>query len=643
MNRAYSTIEFKSVDGEARTLEGIASTPAPDRMNDVVEPLGMEFKLPYPFLYQHDSRKPIGNVVEARATKDGLKIKVQIAKEGVAPYIDEAWALIKAGLVRGLSIGFRSLEESFDKALNGYRYIRTEIMETSSVTIPANAEATITAIKSIAGDELAALGKTVPTPAPVTKSTGVSVFLKDTKMTIKEQIQNFENTRAAKAARMKELMDKAAEEGRTLDAAEATEYDTIEGEVKDIDSHLTRLNKHADELARSAKIVTPEAGKSPEAASAARGGSVISVRGANLPPGTGFVRFAIAMAASKGNRIEAMEYAKSQPSWKDQTPFVEKMLSDNELFRLVKAPVAAGTTTTTGWASQLVDYTNMASEFIEYLRPQTIIGKLPTIRRVPFNIQMPSQTAGSSSAWVGQGARKPITKLTFSSKTLGFAKAASIVVLNDELVRFSSPSVEAIVRQDMSEAMVQFLDGQFIDPSVTVSANVSPASITNGATTTAASGTTADDLRADFLLAITDQLAANISPSGSYWAMQPAQAVSISLMLNALGQPEFPGINADGGTLLGYPVVTSNSCASGVVTFMKPSEILLADDGGVSIDISKDASLVMDDGGSPTETTMVSMFQNNMVAIRVERYINWARRRDDAVYYLTSCNYGGAS
>jgi hypothetical protein len=36
------------------------------------------------------------------------------------------------------------------------------------------------------------------------------------------------------------------------------------------------------------------------------------------------------------------------------------------------------------------------------------------------------------------------------------------------------------------------------------------------------------------------------------------------------------------------------------------------------------------------------MFQTNSVAIRAERTINWMRRRDSAVAYLTGVSWGGA-
>ena len=69
MNRAYSLLTLKGVDDETRTITGMASTPSPDRLNDVVEPKGAQFKLPIPFLWQHDSGQPIGHVTHAKVSR----------------------------------------------------------------------------------------------------------------------------------------------------------------------------------------------------------------------------------------------------------------------------------------------------------------------------------------------------------------------------------------------------------------------------------------------------------------------------------------------------------------------------------------------------------------------------------------------
>lgn len=625
-----SVLNIKSVDEDKRIIEGIASTPVPDRYGDVVVPEGIQFKLPIPFLYQHVSSKVIGNVLEARIGAEGMAIKAQLAPRDLEDEDTEtAWKKIKGGLVRGLSIGFRSLEESYDKVTGGFRYLKTEILEISAVTIPANAEASITSVKS-ADSALAAFGcKGVVLLAPGNKNIpGASGSMNGQKAmkTIAEQIAACEAKRAASTARMTEIMTKAGDEGRTLNEAESQEYDGLQSEVKSIDEHLVRLRVHEKQVVATATPITDKTAGDPDSASRARGG-IVTVKGPDLPRGTAFTRYAIALMRAKGNLMQAAEIAKG---WKDSTPQVEMVL---------KAAVSAGTTTATGWAAELADYTYMASEFIELLRPKTIIGRIPGLRRVPFNIKVPRQTAGMSAGWVGEGSRKPVGSLSFDTVEFRFAKAAGIVVLTEELVRFSNPSAEALVRADMVAGIAKFLDEQFIDPTVTVSLNVSPASITNGAGTKGAAGTSAANFRSDLKAALTVLLDAEIDPVGSVFVMRPIQAVAMSQMVNALGNKEFPEITASGGRLEGYDVVTSNSIPSGDIAFFQPSEVFLADEGGVNLDVSREASLVMDDGGSPAVTTTHSLWQENLIGLRVERVINWLRRRTAAVYYLTSCDY----
>lgn len=152
MDRAYSLFNVKAFDDERRELDGIATTPTPDRMGDVVEPKGAVFNLPIPLLWQHQSDKPIGQVTFAKVTKDGISIKAKIAKlsePGVLrDRLDEAWQSIKTGLVRGLSIGFNPLEMAEMKDTRSYRFTSWEWLELSAVTIPANSEASIQTVKS---------------------------------------------------------------------------------------------------------------------------------------------------------------------------------------------------------------------------------------------------------------------------------------------------------------------------------------------------------------------------------------------------------------------------------------------------------------------------------------------------------------
>jgi uncharacterized protein len=164
MNRAYSLLTLKDVDEDRRILTGLASTPATDRMEDIVEPKGAIFKLPLPLLWQHNSREPIGNVTKATIKDSGIEVVAHIVKIDepgkLKDRLDEAWQSIKAGLVRGFSIGFSSIESANIDGTWGRRFIKWEWLELSAVTIPANGEATIQSIKSM--DESIRKGRGIP-------------------------------------------------------------------------------------------------------------------------------------------------------------------------------------------------------------------------------------------------------------------------------------------------------------------------------------------------------------------------------------------------------------------------------------------------------------------------------------------------
>lgn len=159
--RAHSFLEFKDFDEDTREIRGIASTPTPDRYQDIVEPKGADYKLPLPLLWQHDSRAPVGTVTKAKATNAGIEVVMRLARTDnpgtLKDRLDEAWESVKLKLVSGLSIGFTAKEYTFIPDTGGMHFLKWDWLELSLVTIPANAEAAITAFKSM--DERVALIK----------------------------------------------------------------------------------------------------------------------------------------------------------------------------------------------------------------------------------------------------------------------------------------------------------------------------------------------------------------------------------------------------------------------------------------------------------------------------------------------------
>lgn len=465
--------------------------------------------------------------------------------------------------------------------------------------------------------------------------------------TYAEQRAAYEATRATSAARMKSIMDDAAGRGETLNASEQEEFDTLEKDIEAIDAQIKRI-KTLEGL--NVDQASPVAGASAREGSESRAPVQVRAAPAKIEKGIGFTRYVMALAQTHGNVGEAFEVAKSNDRWAKETPEVIDVLQPGHHMR-IKTAVAAGNTTDTTWASPLVQYTNLASEFVEYLRPLTIVGRL-NLRQVPFKVKIPRQTGAASVNWVGEGKVKPVSSLAFDSITLDHNKIAGIVVLTDELVRLSNPAAELLVRNDLAAGIVQFMDAQFVDPTKAAD-DVSPASITNGVTPVTASGTTADALRADIGNLISDFVENNLSISDAVWLMTQSQALKLSLMVNSLGQPEFPGLGINGGSLGGIPVVTSeNLPATGgspvdgyPIILLKQQDILLADDGQVMIDASREASIQMEttpDSPATASTVLTSLWQHNMVGIRAERMVTWKKRRSTSVGFIQNAKYSEA-
>ena len=635
-HRAYSILDIKAVDEEQYVIEGIASSPSVDRVGDVVEPLGARYKLPLSLLWQHRHDQPVGEVTFAKATKDGIPFRASIRRPSeftstaLRERALEAWESVKSGLVRAVSIGFRVLDHEVLKE-GGWRIKEWEWLELSLVTIPAQQDATISVVKSIDTELRAALGHDEqPTPSP--GASGTLPVVKRArkpkardKMTIKEQIAQFEATRAAKDAERDALMADAAERGETLDAEEAEQYDTLDSEITAIDKHLSRLRKQEKANREAAKPVeeTVETKGTP-------GTAKVTVK-PRVDKGIRMARYAMALCQAKGNRYEAAEMAKEL--WPD-TP---------EVAITLKAAVAAGDSTTVGFAAELYP-TNFIDEFLEMLRPKTILGRVPGLKSVPFDVSFPSQTAGGTYGWVGEGLAKPVTSATYATVTLGHAKAAGIIVLTEELVRHSSPSAQDAVRDEMINGMARFLDNQFVNPAIAAVPNVSPASITNGIAGVAATGVNEAAARADLRALISRFAAANYDLGSLVLLMDEDIAFVLGTMVNAVGQTAFPGLSVNGGTILGIPVVASNTVNGSIVGVHAPS-VMVANEGGLKIDVSREASVIMDDapnavvqvaGNGPIHT---SLWQNNLVGLRAEHWINWGLARATAVDMITGVAY----
>lgn len=467
-----------------------------------------------------------------------------------------------------------------------------------------------------------------------------------------EQVAALKATREAKMAEMKSIAQKSVDEQRSMDTAEAEQFDTIEGEIKRLDADIARLSKLAEIDKASAKPVGE--GEQQHKGMAGQEGyrAPVTVKTAEkLEPGIAFARYAICLAKAKFNPQMAFQLAaKHYPGTESVVKTLKAQAEGASLPDMlrVKAAVSAGTTLDNTWAAPLVEAQNFMGDFISYLRPRTLIGQAQ-FRPVPFNVRIAGQTSGGTAGWVGQGKAKPVTKFDFNDTTIPFTKVAAIAVITQELARFSDPSAEMLVRDSLADCVIERVDTDLFDPDLAAVANVSPAGLLNGVTPVSVVGNSIDygdpdTVRAALavLWAAWDSTYMGARPA---YYTTPAVARQLSMSREALGTRAFPGMSMTGGEIDGVPVRVSqylaNNGGSGGAPFIlvDEAEIYLADDGSVTLDASDVASIQMDDApshdsGTPTAAQLVSMWQTNSIAFRAERFIWWGARRSGAVQWI---------
>lgn len=449
--------------------------------------------------------------------------------------------------------------------------------------------------------------------------------------TFNEQVAALKATRQDKDSTMRSVAQKSVDEGRSMDEGESEQFDTLCSEIKRLDADIARLSVLAQEDAASA---TPVTAHSKGAAAAAGGALPVQVKNTQkLEAGIGFARVARVKALAHVEHMDPVQIAKSL------YPDDDKLVG-----AVTKAAVPAANSSNANWAGNLIlDGGAYFADFVEYLRARTVVGQIgDRLRRLPFDTPVLIQSTGGAAKWVREGSAKPLTSWTYARAKLEPLKVAVIAAATKEMLNRASVAADALIRDELSRAAGAAIDGTFVS-AVAAVASESPAGIRNGTPEMTLTGDgSIEGIRCDAAAMLKELVGDNLSISGSFWIMPETVAIDLASAITPMGTPAFPGMTPTGGTFLGLPVFASQylptDSSGSVVMLVKGDEIFLGDEGGIQVSMSDQASLVMDsaptmNSRTPTAAQVVSMFQTNSVAFLVERFINWQKRRNQAVVW----------
>jgi HK97 family phage major capsid protein len=239
-----------------------------------------------------------------------------------------------------------------------------------------------------------------------------------------------------------------------------------------------------------------------------------------------------------------------------------------------------------------------------------------------------------------------MSKGDYSEVDLSPLKVAALTVISMELLEDSQPSAEILCRDGLAEASAQRIDTTFLSATAAVS-GVSPAGIKVGVSAISPTGYDLAALRND-LQSLLTPFVTNKMASGITLVMNPANALAIGMMYGALDQQAFPNLNQSGGTTPIGPVVVGDNVTFGDIFAIRSQDIWKIGDSGIRVSMSKEATIEQDTvptGATDTPTAasanMTNMFQEESVAFKVVRRINYQKRRSTAVTYIASADYGG--
>jgi HK97 family phage prohead protease len=223
----FKSLSVKSDNGLDKIIvEGYGSTSTKDRDDEVVVSAGIDMtnfnKNPI-LLYQHAKHHPAGKVVKSEINDKGLYVKAEVYKD-VNP---QAYYAVKSGVVSMFSIGFRGLDGKYNEATDTFYFTKSELLEISLVSIPANPDAKFEVVETPCGDGFCLANKSYqPTEEDLKhKEKGVSVneeLLKELVATQKEIL-----------AIMSKKEEKAEEAEKETEEVEAKQEDKVE-ETKEI-------------------------------------------------------------------------------------------------------------------------------------------------------------------------------------------------------------------------------------------------------------------------------------------------------------------------------------------------------------------------------------------------------------------------
>lgn len=257
--------------------------------------------------------------------------------------------------------------------------------------------------------------------------------------------------------------------------------------------------------------------------------------------------------------------------------------------------------------NEIVATNLMAGDFIDVLRNSSSVMQAGArmMQGLVGNVDIPKKTAASTAGWIStEGGAASESEPTFGTVSLTPKTVGAFTDMTRRLILQSTPSVEALVRDDLTQAMALAIDAGALKGSGSSGqpTGIYSTSGINTDTFTGATPTWAEVVGLETLVAEDNALLGNlayIAPASLYGTLKTTA--------KATNQAIF-AVDPD-GTMNGYRTIVSNQATAGYLLFGNFSDVLIGMWGGLDLTVDPYTA-------STTGTVRVVALQSVDVAVR---------------------------
>ena len=251
------------------------------------------------------------------------------------------------------------------------------------------------------------------------------------------KLHEIRQKKAAKVAEARKLLQLSETENRSLNDAERSAFDTLKAEIQALEADEARA-QFAEDMERRAA------------------GAPVVDRSFSALQG------AVNVVEVMRSQMEGRSLSGASAEFHQETE-----RRNGRRAQGVYVPLAAIETRAamvTSGAGQIVPTDYRADQFIEPFRNNLLARSLGVrvLSGLGGNVSIPKFGTGNTTGWVAENAALPTGGMTFGSVTLAPKHAGGVTEMSRQLLQQSSPSVEQLVRDDLSFLLAQAIDSAII-------------------------------------------------------------------------------------------------------------------------------------------------------------------------------------